>query len=61
MAYGHDAFVVRRSMRNKRLTVWLAVLTVAMAYATPSQAYEAHEAIVSLEHGACSPTFLAVH
>ncbi len=48
-------------MRNKRLTVWLAVPTVAMAYATPSQAYEAREAIVSQGHGACSPTFLAVH
>lgn len=48
-------------MRNKRLTVWLAVLTVAMAYATPSQAHEAREAIMSQEHDACSPTFLAVH
>lgn len=48
-------------MRSKRLTVWLAVLTFAMAYVTPLQTYEAREAIVSQEHGACSPTFLAVH
>ena len=61
MAYGHGAFVVRRSMKNKKLTVWLAVLAVAMALATPAQAYESREAIVSQGHGACSPTYLAVH
>ena len=48
-------------MKNKKLTVWLAVLAVAMALATPAQAYESREAIVSQGHGACSPTFLAVH
>lgn len=32
-----------------------------MALVTPTAAYESREAIVSQGHGACSPTFLAVH
>ena len=32
-----------------------------MALATPAAAYKSREAIVSRGHGACSPTFLAVH
>lgn len=41
--------------------MWLAVLVVALALATPAAAYENREAIVSQGHGAHSPTFLAVH
>lgn len=48
-------------MKNKKLAVWLAVLAVAMALATPAMAYESREEIVSQGHGACPPTFLAVH
>ena len=41
--------------------MWIAVLVVALALATPAAAYENREAIVSQGHGARSPTFLAVH
>ena len=44
-------------MKNKKLAVWFAVLAVTMALATPAQAYESREAIVSQGHGACSPTY----